>query len=141
MAVTIEKTAHVGVGFSELSGSREAGAAAAREALRSGGLETPDLVLVIATSKHDPVALRDAVRDVVGPAARMFGGSAVGVITNEHLGYAGFQVGVAALSASGIEVELFSESGLAESEYAVGRGLGRQLAARAFAAPPNVLLL
>jgi hypothetical protein len=130
-----------GVGFSELPNSREAGADAARAAFVQGSLETCDLVLMFATSKHDPVAFRDGVRSVAGPRPRLFGGSAVGVITNDRMGYEGFQAGVAAIATGDVHADMFVEGGLPGNERAVGAALARQIADRGYAEPPSLLLL
>lgn len=130
-----------GVGFSENANSRDAGAEAGRAAFASAGLETCDLVLMFATSKHDPGALQDGVRSVVGHEAKLFGGSAVGIITGDQLGYEGFQVGVAAIALNGIDAEMFIERGLPDNEYGVGRALARQIRSRDYADPPNLLLI
>lgn len=130
-----------GVGFSELPGSRDAGVEAAAEAVDQAALGACDLVLMFATSKHDPVAFRDGVRSVVGAEARLFGGSAVGVVTNERLGYEGFQAGVAAIATGDTRADLFLEPGVPDNERAVGVALARQIVDRGYAERPNLLLL
>jgi hypothetical protein len=141
MAGTTAQRMRVGVGFSELSSSREAGAQAAAAVLEEGSIGTCDLVLMFATSKHDPVAFRDGVRSVVGRGARLFGGSAVGVITNERIGYGGFQAGVAAIATGDTRADLFLEGGLPDDERAVGAALARQIVDRGYAERPSLLLL
>jgi hypothetical protein len=141
MAVTVEQRTRAGVGFSERTSSRLAGAEAARAALERGSLGQCDLALVFATSKHDPVALRDGVRSVIGPRARLFGGAAVGVITNDRMGYEGFEAGVAAIACGDMRADLFIEGGLPEREREVGLALGRQIVERGYDERPNFLLL
>lgn len=135
------QTTNAGVGFSENANSRTAGAEAARAAFASAGLDACDLVLMFATSKHDPEGLRDGVRSVVGHEARLFGGSAVGIITGDQLGYEGFQVGVATVALNGIDADMFIERGLPDNEYGVGRSLARQIRSRNYAEQPNLLLV
>jgi FIST N domain len=130
-----------GVGFSELPGSRQAGAEAARAALDQGSLDACDLVLMFATSKHDPVAFRDGVRSVLGPRPRLFGGSAVGVITNDRMGYEGFQAGVAAIATGGVRADIFCEGGVPGNERTAGAALARQISGRGYAERPSLLLL
>src|SRR5689334_12016739 len=120
--------ARAGVGYSDGSDSREAGAEAARLAMAQAGIDHCDLVLLFSTSKHDADALRDGVRSVVGPAPRIAGGSSVGSITNDRIGYFGFEIGVAVISAPSMRVELFVEPGLdRRGEREVGVALGRQV--------------
>lgn len=119
--------ARAGVGFSEHTHSREAGGEAARMAKDRSGSESPDVVFVFATAKHDPVQLTKGVREVVGTQARLLGGAAGGAITNERLGYDGYQVGVAVLSSDTIYADLFVESDLTGAEYETGRRLGEKI--------------
>lgn len=128
-----------GVGYSENARSFEAGVEAARAAVAGLGGSPCELVLLFSTSKHDPTALRDGVRSVVGPAPRIAGGYTVGVITAERLGYDGFQVGIAALS-FGAAFDLFSEKNLVGRERDVGRALGRAIAATGRAAESSAFL-
>ena len=117
----------VGVGYSELEDSFAAGQEMARAALAGGGLDHCHLALLFSTCQHDPQGLRDGVRSVIGPAARMAGGWAVGTLTNDHLGYGGFQSGVACFSMPWADFKLFRAEGLADRESDVGLDLGRQL--------------
>lgn len=133
--------ASAGVGYSQNTSSRQAGEEAARAALERAGVDTCDLVLLFTTSKHDPAALREGVRSVVGPEPRLAGGYAAGVITNDRLGYEGFQVGVAVLRSERMKVDMFLEKGLPDNEGAVGRALGRAVAAGRYDDEPNLLLL
>ena len=130
-----------GVGYADMSDSRTAGAEAARTALDGAGGRA-DLVLLYATSRHDPDLLIEGVRSVVGPAARLIGGSSVGSITNDRLGYEGFQVGVAVLASRTMQVDMFVEGGLdTRGEQAVGEALGRKVAAAAYRGDPNLVLM
>jgi hypothetical protein len=141
MAAAGAQQMRAGVGFSELPGSREAGAEAARSAFVQGSLDACDLALMFATSKHDPVAFRDGVRSVVGTQSRLFGGSAVGIITNDRMGYEGFQAGVAAIATGDVHAEMFLEGGLPGNERAVGAALARQIVGRGYPELRSLLLL
>jgi small ligand-binding sensory domain FIST len=124
----------VGVGFSDLSDSFAAGVAAARAALHRAGTGACDLAWLFATSKHDAARLRDGVRSVIGARPRLVGGYAVGIITNDALGYEGFQVGVATFASDTMRVDILIERNLASNERAVGARLGARLAAEV---PPD----
>lgn len=133
-------TTKAGVGFSEDSNSFEAGAEAARAAMAESGPRCA-LAIVFTTSKHDPARLRDGVRSVIGPKARLIGGWAVGIITKDRLGYSGFQVGVATFSSDSMKADLFIERGLPDREAEVGRALGSQIRGRDYAGGANLLLM
>ena len=131
----------VGVGFADNATSFDAGAAAAAEAVRSGGLDRVDLVLLFATSQHNPGLLRDGIRAVVGPGARLAGAGAVGVIGPDRLGLGGCQAGVAAVQFdAGERFDLFRETGVAGREHEVGRALARRIAGTRFDGEPNLLV-
>jgi hypothetical protein len=119
----------VGVGFRQIEDSFRAGQEAARAAMEQGRLSRCDLVLLFSTCQHQPQALVDGVRSVVGPQARLIGGGAVGAFTNDEMGYGGFEVAVACLSISADQFNLFRADGLADHEFEVGETLGAMLAA------------
>ena len=130
-----------GVGYSEDPKSRKAGAEAAAAALAQAGVDGCDLALLFSTSKHDPAELRDGVRSVIGPGARLIGGYSIGAITGDQLGYDGYQMGVAVISSDSIQVDMFIEPGLPDNEPAVGLALGEQIAGGTYDGTPNVLLM
>ncbi|HUP21604.1 MAG TPA: hypothetical protein VNB06_01530, partial [Thermoanaerobaculia bacterium] len=79
-------TMKAAVGFSESTDSRDAAAEAARQAVEQLDGDPCRLVFLFGTAKHDPALIREGVRSVVGAEPPLFGGSAVGVITNERMG-------------------------------------------------------
>jgi hypothetical protein len=113
----VAMTSRAGVGYSENPISREAGAEVARAALADGGLSNCDLVLVYSTEKHDPAQLRDGIRSVLGPEPRLIGGYSMGIITNDRLGYAGYQVGLIAVASDTMRIDMFIEPDLVDREY------------------------
>ena len=118
----------VGIGYSELPDSTAAGIQAAESAIeRSGRLEPCDMVLLFCTSRHHQQVLRDAVASVIGESIPIYGGGAVGIITNEIFGYAGDQVGVACFWMDGSGYHVSTESGMLESEEESGVRLGKKL--------------
>jgi hypothetical protein len=131
----------VGVGFSENPESKDTGSEAARAAMAQAGISRCDLAIVYSTSRHDPPQLRDGVRSVIGPTARLIGGYAIGIITKDELAYEGYQVGVAVMSSDSVEVDMFIEKGLPDNEFNVGIGLGRQIKSKDYTGTPNILLM
>jgi small ligand-binding sensory domain FIST len=66
----------------------------------------------------------------------------VGSITNDRLGYEGYQVGVGAIASEGMHIDIFAEKGLdVRGEQAVGSALGRRIASTRYAGEPNLLLM
>jgi hypothetical protein len=134
-------TTRAAVGFSDNPDSTEAGAAMARDAVASLDGRPCHLAIMYSTSKHDPAKLRDGVRSVIGPDSRLIGGYAVGVITNDQLGYEGYQAGIAAFSSDSMDVNMFIETGLVDNEFNVGGALGKQIKNQNFTGTPNILLM
>ncbi|MES2767099.1 MAG: FIST N-terminal domain-containing protein [Bacteroidota bacterium] len=117
----------VGVGFSERSDSFQAGKEAAENALKELSTGKSDLIMLFATSKHNSELLLNGVRVTAGEDAKLMGGSTVGIITNDKLGYAGYQVGVAAFSLEGVEAHLLFEENLVNREFETATALGMRL--------------
>jgi signal transduction histidine kinase len=106
-----------------------AGKQAAEEALLRAGHGPCDLALLFCTARHNQQVLRAAAASVLGESVRIFGGGAVGIITNESFGYAGDQVGVACIHLEGARCDVLTDGGMLESEEKTGERLGRGLAA------------
>ena len=118
----------VTVGYSENPDSLEAGRIAALEAIRESGRDDVcDLVLMFATARHDAAELRTAVAGVVGAEVPVYGGGAVGGITNDRFGYAGDQIVLACIWLDGVRCDVLVEDGLLEDETEAGRRLGVRL--------------
>ena len=119
-----------GVGYSELPDSASAGKQAVRAALEMSGRRDPcQLVLLFCTARHDLRQLRAAAAAEAGAAALIYGGGAVGIITNDTFGYAGYQVGAACFWFDAIDCQVLVDGGLLESEEETGIRLGQRLAA------------
>lgn len=130
MGMGTSPNTRAGVGYSESPDSGIAGTEAATAAMKRAGVEQADFVLLFSTAKHDQARILRSVRAVVGPAARIVGGGAVGVITNDRLGFEGCQVGVAVVTSRTLGVRTFVQGGLDAGEggeHEVGRALGAQL--------------
>jgi hypothetical protein len=88
-----------GTGISRLSVSFEAGQAAAIAAVRQLGDESPALVLVFTTPKHDLPALIGGVRSITGDATLVGATGSGEIVQGEYLGF-GEGVGVLALTSA-----------------------------------------
>jgi len=116
-----------GVAFTDNQNSFEGGKRAAAEALKKIGQEC-SLVISFCTAKHDYQAFFDGIRAEVGDVP-VIGGPAIGIITNEHLGYGGYQAGVAVLPGDLI-FDVESVGRLDKGEKEAGLELGRLLSTR-----------
>lgn len=132
---------HVGVGYSEDPDPFFAGREAVESAFRQAQRSAPcDLVLLFATSSHDPVLLREAVCVLVGPDVPIIGGAAIGTMTNNRFGYAGDQICVALVWLDGVSCDLVVEQETTRGGDDVGRRLGQKLADLGATAQTTVLL-
>ena len=130
-----------GTGYSEAADSRDAGVAAASQAMERAGASSCDLAIALATTKHEPGPFVDGVRSVVGSAARIIGGSAVGTITNDRLGYGAYNTGVAVLSSDSIRFDVIDELMIDNAEHAAGQAVGKAMATADLPAEHNLLFL
>jgi len=117
-----------GVGYCDEHDSIEAGRRAGRQAVERAGGGEPGLVLAFGGGAHDPRLVYEGIRSEVGQAP-IVGGSTIGVITNQQLGYRGFEVGAAALPAD-LVYHMAAAGGLDRGGVEAGLELGRALAPR-----------
>jgi hypothetical protein len=117
-----------GVGYSTKTESEQAGVEAAKAALDRSGGAACDVAFLYSTAKHDPRALRDGVRSVIGKNAKLLGGATMGIATPGLVSYGGYETGVALFSSDTIKTQLFHATGLPGNEPAVGAALGKQVA-------------
>jgi hypothetical protein len=96
---------------------------------------------VFTTSRHDPVIVEKTLRLLAGPDAEICGGYGVGIITNDYLGYDGFQVGLLLIKDSGIKTEIFWGQGIDTEPEELGERVGAQIKNFAFDTKPAILLL
>lgn len=115
-----------GIGFSENPNSFEAGREATASAFRSMGQREGSLILAFCTNKHNHEEIFEGIRSEAENIP-VIGGPAIGVITNDRLGYEGHQVGVGILPKI-VNSEIVSAGQLNRGEKKVGIKLGRQLA-------------
>lgn len=134
----------VGIGYSENPDTRAAGREAAEEALRQAKTVAAgrpcDLVMLFATARHDSEVLRASVAALFDDKTPIIGGGAVGAISGDRFGYAGDQVGIAAIWFEKAECKFFAEGGINDGEVSAGENLGKRLAKAGISADSPVLL-
>lgn len=130
-----------GVSYTENPKSFEAGLELAKQAMSSAGIDKCNLAILYSTSKHDPVQLSNGVRSVIGPNARLIGGYSMGIITNDYLGYEGYQAGIAVMSSDSIDVDMFITNSLPGNETNSGIMLGQKIRSKSYNGDPNILIM
>lgn len=119
----------VSVSYCDDPNSALAGQTAAQRALSKSNRDTPcNLALLFCTARHNQLVLRQAVSAVIGDTCPIYGGGAVGIITNHDFGYAGDQVGIALIWTEDSHCTVITEEGLEKGERETGIRLGKRLA-------------
>lgn len=110
--------------------SRQAGAEATARALNAYGAGEVDVALCFHHGRHDGDQVLAGLRSQLPGSVPVMGGTAMGVVTNDQLGYEGHQVGVALLGLGDAgRAQVVSATGLGlEGEAVVGARLAAAVA-------------
>ncbi|KKO45839.1 hypothetical protein WG68_09035 [Arsukibacterium ikkense] len=117
----------VGLGYSNTKDAFAAGKQAAENAMLDAAFSQADLVLAFCSGALDHHAFYRGLRAVLGFTVNIFGGSAVGVITNQHLTYQGHPAAVAVIKFQDNYCQMAVASGLFNSPFNAGEQLGKAL--------------
>jgi len=117
---------HAGIGYHEDKDSFQTGRQAALNACESMTGDKGGLALAFCTGKHDIQAFFNGIRSVLEDIP-VIGGSALGIITNNDLGYDGYQGGVALLPDTYTYAVAY-EGDLDRDVIGTGRRLGEKIA-------------
>jgi len=118
---------NVGTGFYSHQNAYESGKQAIQQALHHGSIETPDLVLAFCSGEVDAQAFYQGMRSTLGDSTPIIGGSALGIITNDHLAYEGPTVGVAALQLDDTWLRVAVARDIDQDEHQAGKNVGQLL--------------
>ncbi|NTW59090.1 MAG: hypothetical protein HGA43_07980 [Nitrospirae bacterium] len=118
---------NVGVGYGNEGDAYASGRMIARAALVNGAIGLPGLVLAFCGGQVNAEEYYRGLRSVVGTEVPIIGGSAVGIITNDHLSYEGFPAGAAILGAEHLELRVASAGELDKDERQAGKRLADQV--------------
>ena len=116
----------IGVAHSNRTNSVAAGSEAASNALAKAGITKADFALVFCSGKHNPYEFLEGVKSVIGDIP-LIGGSSIGIITNDFIGYEGFEVGVTVFSSDTLSFKVFAQADLNVDERLAGENLGKQI--------------
>ncbi|MFW6239801.1 MAG: FIST signal transduction protein [Thermodesulfobacteriota bacterium] len=131
-----------GVGYSQDADSRRAGRRIAELALEAMAGRTPDILLLFATVGHDIPTLLSGIREVVGDVP-LVGCSGAGIFSGLGADEATHSAALLGVAAPRIRFSPFLVEGLSRDPEAVGRDIGRRVAAEKIPedAPHFVMLL
>jgi hypothetical protein len=117
----------VGVGYCNSKDALWCGKQVAENAMRDGRVDKPCLVFAFCSGLLDHNGFYEGLRSILGPEPPVVGGSAVGIITNQHLSYEGYPSGAAVLQSDSLKHEVASVGNLDRDERAAGRRLAEKL--------------
>ena len=121
------KDTMVATGWSNDSDSFKAGQEAGKMAL-DALLADPSITwaMVFSGGRHDADTVLQGLRDQIGEV-QIVGGSAVGTITNEYVGYTGYECAVTVFNSPIPKPIILTTDQLDQGEFKAGQHLGRQL--------------
>ncbi|MDX1536475.1 FIST signal transduction protein [Arsukibacterium sp.] len=117
----------VGIGYSNCENAFNAGKQAALNAITQAAFGNADLVLAFCSGALDHQAFYRGLRAVLGQDVNIFGGSAIGVITNQNLSYQGYPAAVAVLKFEDNYCQMAVATGLFNSPFNAGEQLAQAL--------------
>ena len=117
----------IGVAHSNRTNSKAAAVEASTTALTKAGITKADFALVFCSGKHNPHEFLESVQSVLGNIP-LIGGSSMGIITHDFIGYEGFEVGVTVFASDTLSFKLFAQDEINVDERKAGELLGKQIA-------------
>lgn len=116
-------TMKIGIGYCNGADALSSGEKVAREAMAKARIEKPALVFAFCSGQLDHDQFFRGLQCALGDRVPIIGGSAVGIITREHLSYDGFSAGVAVIESKYLRVEISAVDNLKEDAKSTGRKL------------------
>ncbi len=125
-----------GVGYCNNRDAFFSGKVVAMDAIRSGSIERPDLVIAFCSGKTEQEEFLRGMREIVGDTP-IVGGGAIGITTNKDLSYSGFPSGSSVFQFAEVRYQIAAVEDLGSDEFLAGSRLARQLSG----SPDDKLLL
>ena len=117
----------IGIGYSNDQDSLLLGKKVAEKAIKNGKIEAPAMIIAFCGGRVDHEAYFKGLQTPVGEKVPIIGGSAIGIITNEHLSYEGFPAGAAIIESDTLEHIESSANNLHKDEKRAGQRLAEKL--------------
>lgn len=116
----------IGVAHSNRTNSIAAATEAATNALANAGITQADFALIFCSGKHNPHEFLKGVQSVLGNVP-LVGGSSIGIMTKDFIGYEGYEVGITVFSSDTLTFKVFAQPGINNNERQAGEALGMQI--------------
>ena len=117
----------VGIGYDNRKDSVLLGKKVAGNAIKNGKIDKPSFVMAFCNGKVDHEEFFRGLQTVVGDKVPIIGGSAIGVITNNHLSYEGYPAGAAVIESETFQYTVASAGDLDKNEKIAGQKLAENL--------------
>ena len=117
----------VGIGYDNRKDSVSLGKEVAGNAIKNGRIDKPSLVIAFCSGKVDHEEYFRGLQTVVGDKVPIIGGSAIGIITNNHLSYEGYPAGAAVIESVTLQHRVASAGNLDKNERIAGQKLAENL--------------
>ncbi len=129
-----------GVGYSELFDSYNAGKECALEAIKDLAGNPISIAIIFTTVRHDATLFQKGIKEVIGENTPLIGGYGVGIITNNNLGYDGYQAGVLCVCSTTMKFDTIIEHNVSVNEYDCGKKIAAQLNGKKIEGNPFLFL-
>jgi hypothetical protein len=117
----------VGIGYANDQNALRLGKKVAEDAMQNGRINQPVFVIAFCGGRVDHDAYFKGLQTLVGNKVPIIGGSAIGIITNEHLSYDGFPAGAAIIESDSLQhIEGYANN-LHKNEKLAGQQLAEKL--------------
>jgi hypothetical protein len=117
----------VGIGYANDQNALRLGEKVAEDAMKNGRIDQPVFVMAFCSGRVDHDAYFKGLQTLVGNKVPIIGGSAIGIITNEHLSYDGFPAGAAIIESDTLQHIEGSANNLHKNEKLAGQRLAEKL--------------
>jgi hypothetical protein len=117
----------IGIGYSNDQDSFRLGKKVAENAIKNGKIDAPTMIISFCGGGVDHDAYFKGLQTLAGEEVPIIGGSAIGIITNEHLSYEGFPAGAAIIESDTLQHIEASANNLHKNEKLAGQRLAEKL--------------
>ena len=117
----------VGIGYANESDGYLSGTTVGKMAIEDGVIEKPDMVIAFCSGDMNHHDFFNGIKSIVGYDVPVVGGSAIGVITNNHLSYENFPSVAAIIESDNLKINFASAEELDKDEKEAGQKLGEIL--------------
>ena len=113
-------------GYCNIKDAFASGRKVAKNAISEGGLNKTSLVLAFCSGQLDHDEFFRGLQSVVGNETPIIGGSAIGIITNDHLSYEGYPAGAAVIQLETLHAEFAVSGELDKNQRIAGQRLSEK---------------